>query len=119
MNRTSSDEESQHAREREGRGERPAAGSAEAGGDEIARLRAVGRNLATQLAEQVEKRPYVAIGAAAGAGFVVGSVFGSRLGQMLLAAAIGYAMKNVIEGNIGVEQIEERLEALTGERTQG
>jgi ElaB/YqjD/DUF883 family membrane-anchored ribosome-binding protein len=117
MNRTSSDEQSQHAREREARAARRGAGSDEPG-DEIARLRAVGRNLATQLAEQVEKRPYVAIGAAAGVGFVIGSIFGSRMGQMLLAAGIGYALKNVIEGDIGVEQIEERIETLTGERTQ-
>ena len=74
--------------------------------------------MATQLAEQVEKRPYVAIGAAAGVGFVVGSSVGSRMGQMLLAAAIGYAVKNVIEGDVGVEQIQERIETLTGERTK-
>jgi hypothetical protein len=37
---------------------------------------------------------------------------------MLLAAAIGYGVKNVVQGELGVEQIEERLESLTGERSQ-
>jgi hypothetical protein len=118
MNRTSSGEGTQHAQEREGRPGRAKLGVDEPGGDEMARLRAVGRNLATQLAEQIEKRPYVAIGAAAGVGFVLGSLVGSRLGQMLLAAAIGYGVKNVVQGELGVEQIEERLESLTGERSQ-
>ena len=62
---------------------------------EIARLREVGRNLGGQIDEQVRKRPYVGLGAAAGVGFVAGSLLGSRLGQVLLAAGIGYAAKRV------------------------
>src|SRR5580658_8233765 len=40
---------------------------------EMERLREVGKNLGGQIDEQVRKRPYVAVGAALGAGFVAGS----------------------------------------------
>ncbi len=84
---------------------------------ELARWREVGRNLGSQIEEQARKRPYVVIGAAAGAGFVLGSLFGSRLGQVLLAAGIGYVVKNVVDGEIAVERLQESLEKLSGERT--
>lgn len=86
---------------------------------EIARLREVTRNLATQIGEQVGKRPYVVIGAAAGVGFVAGSLFGSRLGQVLLAVGLGYALKNALAGELGVERIQAGLEKLTGEAGTG
>jgi len=88
----------------------------DAGPDEMARLREIGRNLGSQIEEQVHKRPYVVVGAAAGLGFVAGSLLGSRLGQVLLAAGIGYVAKNVLEGNIGVERIQEGIARLTHER---
>lgn len=94
------------------------AGEAGEGGVDIERLREVGQNLSSQLEEQVQKRPYVVVGAAAGIGFVLGSLFGSRLGQVLLAAGIGYVVKNVVAGDLGVEGIEQGLEKLTGERQQ-
>jgi hypothetical protein len=121
MNRTTG-EQGQHGQPQE----RRARGGERTGGDgeplralEMERLRAVGRNLGAQLGEQVQKRPYVVIGAAAGLGFVAGSLLGSRLGQMLLAAGIGYVAKNLAEGDIGVERIQERLEQLAGEREPG
>lgn len=86
---------------------------------EIAKLREVTRNLGAQLEEQVGKRPYVVIGAAAGLGFMAGSLFGSRLGQVLLAAALGYAMKNAMGDELGVERIRAGLEKLTGEAGTG
>jgi hypothetical protein len=61
----------------------------------------------------------VVIGAAAGLGFVAGSLFGSRLGQVLLAAGVGYLAKNVLEGDIGIDHIKEGIERLTNERVQG
>ncbi|MDP9033925.1 MAG: hypothetical protein M3O50_03900 [Myxococcota bacterium] len=67
---------------------------------EIAKLRDVGRNLGSQLEEQTRKRPYVVVGAAAGVGFVAGSILGSRLGQLILAAGLGYALKNVFRGDL-------------------
>ena len=84
---------------------------------EIARLREAGRNLGEQIDEQVRKRPYVALGAAAGVGFVAGSLFGSRLGQVLLAAGIGYAAKHALGGDLGLglDRIHSALEKLTRE----
>jgi ElaB/YqjD/DUF883 family membrane-anchored ribosome-binding protein len=119
MERTATGEQGQHSQAHERRergGERTGAQGERLRALEMERLRAVGRNLGAQLGEQVHKRPYVVIGAAAGLGFVAGSLLGSRLGQMLLAAGIGYVVKNVVEGDIGVERIQERLEELTGER---
>jgi hypothetical protein len=86
---------------------------------EMERLRAAGKNLGTQLEEQLRKRPYVIIGAAAGAGFIAGSLLGSRLGQLLIAAGIGYAAREALEGGTGVDRIREGIEQLTGERSQG
>ena len=85
-------------------------------GLDVARLREVGKNLGAQIEEQVHKRPYVVIGAAAGIGFVAGSLFGSRLGQMLLAAGLGYVVKNLVEGNVDIERLREKLEEISGER---
>ncbi len=86
-------------------------------GLDVARLREVGKNLGGQIEEQVHKRPYVVIGAAAGIGFVAGSLFGSRLGQMLLAAGLGYVAKNLLAGDIDVERLQEKLEEISGERS--
>lgn len=86
-------------------------------GLDVARLREVGKNLGEQIEEQVHKRPYVVIGAAAGIGFVAGSLFGSRLGQMLLAAGLGYVAKNLLAGDIDVERLQEKLEEISGERS--
>ncbi|HTB79198.1 MAG TPA: hypothetical protein VK762_38405 [Polyangiaceae bacterium] len=82
---------------------------------ELDRLREVGRNLGNQIDEQVRKRPYAVLGAAAGFGFVAGSILGSRLGQMLLAAGVGYAAKRVLGGDFGIERLQAELEKLTGE----
>jgi ElaB/YqjD/DUF883 family membrane-anchored ribosome-binding protein len=86
-------------------------------GLDVSRLREVGKNLGAQIEEQVQKRPYVVIGAAAGIGFVAGSLFGSRLGQMLLAAGLGYVAKNLVAGDIDVERLQEKLEEISGERS--
>ncbi len=82
---------------------------------EVDRLREVGRNLGDQLDEQVRKRPYVVLGAAAGVGFVAGSILGSRLGQVLLAVGVGYAAKHVLGGEFGLDRLQAGLERLTGE----
>jgi ElaB/YqjD/DUF883 family membrane-anchored ribosome-binding protein len=86
---------------------------------EIDRLREAGRNLGSQIDEQVRKRPYVVLGAAAGVGFVAGSLLGSRLGQVLLAAGLGYAAKRVLGDDFGIERIQTEIEKLTGEAERG
>jgi|HubBroStandDraft_6_1064221.scaffolds.fasta_scaffold331761_2 hypothetical protein len=82
---------------------------------EMDRLREVGRNLSGQFDEQVRKRPYAVVGAAAGIGFVAGSILGSRLGQMLLAVGIGYAAKRVLGGEFGIDRLQAGLEKLTSD----
>jgi hypothetical protein len=86
---------------------------------DLDRLREVGRNLGGQLDEQVRKRPYAVLGAAAGFGFVAGSILGSRFGQVLLAAGVGYAAKRVLGDEFGVDRIQAGLERLTREVERG
>ncbi|MBV9946133.1 MAG: hypothetical protein JOZ69_04720 [Myxococcales bacterium] len=127
MNNTGIDEQQGHL-EQESRAARRAArarargeeGGGEERGLDLKRLREVGGNLASQVAEQTRKRPTVALGAAAGLGFVAGSLFGSRLGQMCLAAAIGYVARNAFEnGDLGVQRLQENLEKISRERVKG
>lgn len=81
---------------------------------EMDRLREVGKNLSEQIDQQVRKRPYVVAGAAVGVGFVAGSFLGSRLGQMLLAAGIGFAARSALAGDLSVEGIRHGLEKIAG-----
>jgi ElaB/YqjD/DUF883 family membrane-anchored ribosome-binding protein len=82
---------------------------------DVERLREVGKNLGGQVDDQVHKRPYVVIGAAAGAGFIAGSILGSRLGQVLLATGVGYAAKHLLGPDFGLDRLQAGLEKLTGE----
>jgi hypothetical protein len=79
---------------------------------DMAQLREVGRNLGTQLEQQAVRRPYVVVGASLGVGFVAGSLFGSRIGQMVLAVGLGYAAKNVFGGGEGMERIRGGIDKL-------
>lgn len=125
MNRPIADEQSQRERAQAHLGQAPDAGyrsDSKTGGHhplEVERLREVGRNLAGQLDEQVRKRPYVVLGAAAGFGFMAGSLLGSRLGQVMLAAGLGYAAKRVLGDDFGIERIQAEIEKLTGEAGRG
>jgi hypothetical protein len=121
MNRPNADEQAPRERAQAHVGHRPDPGyrsDSKTGGPhplEVDRLREVGRNLAGQLDEQVRKRPYVVLGAAAGFGFMAGSLLGSRLGQVMLAAGLGYAAKRVLGDDFGIERIQAEIEKLTGE----
>jgi hypothetical protein len=79
------------------------------------RLREVGKRLGAEVEEQLRKRPYVVLGAVAGLGFTAGSLLGSRLGQLIVAAGLGYAIKNVLEDDVGMERIRAGLDRLTAE----
>ena len=120
MNPTYSDE---HAAQAMGNEERKSTRRHTSPGDrariEMARLRAAGKNIGSQVEEHVQKRPYVVIGAAAGLGFVAGSLLGSRLGQVMIAAGLGYVAKNLLDGDIGIERIQESIERLARERSKG
>ncbi len=80
---------------------------------DIARALEIGRNLGVQIEDQAKKRPFVIVGAAIGVGFVGGSLLGSRLGQMVLAAAIGYGLRNAVGGP--TDPIRTGLGRLAGE----
>ena len=82
-----------------------------------ARLRELGGRLGAQLEAHARKHPYATISAAAGLGFVAGSLFGSKLGQVALAAGAGYVAKNVLEGDLAVELLRQAIEKLAPERT--
>jgi ElaB/YqjD/DUF883 family membrane-anchored ribosome-binding protein len=82
---------------------------------ELHRWLEAGRNLSTQVDEQVQKRPYVAIGAAAGIGFVAGSLFGTRLGQLVMALGLGYLTKSMLGDRASFESLQAGLEKMTGE----
>jgi hypothetical protein len=79
------------------------------------RLLDIGRNLGAQLDEQVHKRPYAVLGAAVGVGFAAGSVLGSRLGQVLIAAGLGYVGKHFLGPDFGIERIQATLERMAAE----
>jgi ElaB/YqjD/DUF883 family membrane-anchored ribosome-binding protein len=82
---------------------------------ELGKWREVGRNLTAQIDEQVHKRPYVAIGAATGLGFVAGSLFGSRFGQVLMAVGLGYIAKGVLGDAASLDTLQAGIERMTGE----
>jgi len=123
MNNTGIDEQQGHLEQESRAAKRARArreGGSEGRGIDLKRLQEVGGNLASQVTEQARKRPTVALGAAAGLGFVAGSLFGSRLGQMCLAAAIGYVARNAFEnGDLGVQRLQENLEKISRERVKG
>ncbi len=81
----------------------------------IRELAEVARNLGSQIDEQVHKRPYVVVGSTAVLGFVAGSLFGSRFGQLVLAVGLGYVARNVLGGEIDVASIGAGVGKLAGE----
>jgi hypothetical protein len=88
------------------------------------RVREITRNLGEQLETQIHERPFVVLGAVAGASFVAGSLLGSRLGQIAVAIAGGYLVRNALNqaaGPGGVQRVvKESIEKITHpERTTG
>jgi hypothetical protein len=80
-----------------------------------ARWISAGRNLGIQLEEQVQKRPLLLLGATVGVGFAAGSLFGSRLGQLVLAAGVGYCLRNAAGPDAAMGRVRAGLERLAGE----
>ena len=108
-----------------GRREGRAAGQGQGGNDDamsLDKIRDVGKNLGEQLETQMKERPYVVLGAVAGVGFVAGSLLGSRLGQVAIALAGGYVVRNMIRGGGGGDVqrlVKEGIDKLTQERASG
>jgi hypothetical protein len=85
----------------------------------LEKIRAAGRNIGEQLQQQLEERPYVVLGAVAGAGFVAGALVGSRLGQIAVAIGGGYLVRNLLRGQGGDVQklVKQGIDKLTSERS--
>jgi hypothetical protein len=73
-----------------------------------------GRKLAAELEKHLRERPFVVLGAVAAVGFVAGSLFGSRLGQVLAAAAGGYALREALRVGMDMNGIRAGLDRLAG-----
>ncbi len=80
-----------------------------------ARWVSAGRNLGIQLEEQVQKRPFLLLGATVGVGFAAGSLFGSRLGQLVLAAGVGYCLRNAAGPDAAMGRVRAGLERLAAD----
>jgi hypothetical protein len=68
---------------------------------QLERIKHAGLNVREEAESFVVRRPLVALGIAGGAGFVLGGLFGSRLGRVALMAAVGYAAQEVVHGALG------------------
>lgn len=55
------------------------------------------KSLGSTLESQFKTRPYAVLAATAGASFLVGSIFGSRLGRFALAVGAGYAATRLLD----------------------
>jgi hypothetical protein len=67
----------------------------------LARMKDAGADASERIARYVRKSPVAAVGIAAGAGFVVGSLFGTRIGRFLLVLGAGYAAQDLVDGALG------------------
>jgi hypothetical protein len=92
--------------------------------ENVKRLAETGRRLGNEAMGHARRRPQLAIGVALATGFVAGSIFGSRLGQVMLASAAGYLVKHALSGDSALEEIRLSLERLVdgtrrGDRAEG
>jgi hypothetical protein len=76
-------------------------GSAESTDARLAKIKRAGLGVTEGIGAYVKEQPVAAVGIALGAGFVLGSILGNRLGRVALTAAVGYAAQELIEGVLG------------------
>ena len=67
------------------------------GSERLARVRTVAQNLNRQIDHQMKERPWAMMAGAATTGFLAGSILGSRIAQLAVAAAAGYLGRDLIE----------------------
>jgi DUF883 C-terminal glycine zipper region len=68
---------------------------------QLTKIKRAGMNIGEEVETYVRKQPLAAVGIALGTGFVLGGIFGSRLGRIALAAAVGYAAQELVEAALG------------------
>jgi hypothetical protein len=67
-----------------------------------------GQSMLTRIDEQLRANPYLALGLGAGAGLLVGSLFGSRIGRMALLLAGGYVASEFVKrGGLDLDDEED------------
>ncbi len=61
----------------------------------------MGRGLGSRVQRDMETHPEALLVAVGGASFVAGAVLGSRLGRILLSAAIPLGLQHLVESEVG------------------
>jgi hypothetical protein len=86
---------------------------------QIGKIKSAGANMRDEIEAYAARQPLAALGIAAGAGFVLGSVFGSRLGRLALLAAVGYAAQEVVDAALGEGGVRKLLVEEASQRMRG
>jgi hypothetical protein len=68
---------------------------------ELTKIKRAGTNVRAEVETYVREQPLAAVGIALGAGFVLGGIFGSKLGRFALVAAVTYVAQDLVEGALG------------------
>ncbi len=69
-----------------------------------------GKTVGRSLEQQINERPYLTLGIVGATGFFLGSLIGSRIGQLAVAIGIGYAATKLIENNdIDVKEVAKKV----------
>jgi hypothetical protein len=90
----------------QGEGSERSGSGRETHGVDLKKYLDAGRNVGRTLEDQIVTRPYVALGIVGGAGFLLGSLIGSRVGQIAVAIGIGFAATKVMQGK-GLETMKD------------
>jgi hypothetical protein len=61
------------------------------------------REVPAKLRAGLETNPVAVVGSIAAGGFVLGALFGSRLGRVVVTAAVGFGVNRFLEGPAGRE----------------
>jgi hypothetical protein len=64
-------------------------------------LRRLGRTLPRKVRHEMAERPQLVLAAVAGVSFLAGATLGSRLGRLVLSAAIPIALERLVAGQLG------------------
>ena len=76
------------------------------------KVRETMRKLGTDAIEQTKAHPQIAVGVGVGIGFIAGSIFGTRLGQLACALGAGYVLKHALANGASLDSIQRSIEKL-------